>query len=236
MPTAEVVLIGASSRDYVALCMDTRAPGREWRGPRRTSLGLVMRRHRHQPAPAKWLSKFAAVGGSRRATTDLPTAASAKLPSGRDELEEPMTTASITLTLPAAARLLRISETLARQMARESLGFLASVSVGTGRLTMLVGDQRQADKPQRRQADSHGQPLRVRAATRNEKHQTAQNTPCTLASRRGQVSRSFAAHRDPMPPVKPPQPLSDGCTGDAHHPAHPARPSRLCHGTRKGRP
>jgi len=34
-------------------------------------------------------------------------------------MEEPMTTTSITLTLPAAARLLGVSETLARQMARE---------------------------------------------------------------------------------------------------------------------
>ena len=37
----------------------------------------------------------------------------------REEMEEAMTTASITLTLPAAARLLGVSETLARQMARE---------------------------------------------------------------------------------------------------------------------
>jgi len=34
-------------------------------------------------------------------------------------MEEQMATISITLTLPAAARLLGVSETLARQMARE---------------------------------------------------------------------------------------------------------------------
>jgi excisionase family DNA binding protein len=49
----------------------------------------------------------------------LADRSSAKFSSSRDEREEPMTTASITLTLPAAARLLAISETLARQMARE---------------------------------------------------------------------------------------------------------------------
>jgi hypothetical protein len=210
----------------------------------------LLRSHvQHQPAPAKWLNKFAA-GQSRRPTAELPTAASAKLPSSRDELVEPMTTASITLTLPAAARLLAISETLARQMAREDReGVLdsqlrarrgtvqeTSASVSTGCLALLVRDQHQVDKPHRRQADSRGQRLRVRAATRNEKHQTAQTTPSTLASRRGQVSRSFAAHRDPMAPVKPPQPLSAGRTGDAHDLARPARPSWLCRGTRKGRP
>ena len=75
-------------------------------------------------------------------------------------------------------------------------------------------------------------------SSRDQKREASNraDTPSTLASRRGQISRSFAAPGDPMARVKPPQPLSDGRTSDAHDSAHLARPSRLCRGTRKGRP
>jgi excisionase family DNA binding protein len=72
---------------------------------------------------ARGSKPFAAVATRANESTepaDLELEApSASLPKARDELEEPMTTMSITLTLPAAAQLLGVSETLARQMARE---------------------------------------------------------------------------------------------------------------------